>query len=90
MTEKNKRVKVALTVGAVLLFVILICVMVYQLLAIGVQRARAEELNNAIADYNTKYSEATDTYEARSARWWIIQRARELGYSFDGEKIYED
>ena len=41
--EKAKKIVVASTVGAVLLVVILVAVMVYQLIAIGVENKRKNE-----------------------------------------------
>lgn len=79
--EKSKRVTVALTVGAVLLLVILLFVMIYQIIAISYGRKQNRELKEAIAEYNRMIAEGEDIYEARSQRWWIELRARELGYS---------
>ena len=90
MTEsKFKRVVVSLTVGAVLLIVILVSVLVYQLVSINKAVAKREELDNAIKEYNILKEDADKQLEAYSSYWWIVQRARELGYSFDGDKLYD-
>lgn len=85
---KLKRVIIATTVGAVLLLVILIAVMVFQLISIGVHKKKEAELNAQIAIYKELKETSEDALEERSAYWWIVQRARELGYYFDGDKIY--
>ena len=79
--DKKKRLTVAITVGAVLLLVILLLVMVYQIIAISFEKKKNRELREAIAEYNRMIDEGEDIYAARSERWWIELRARELGYS---------
>ena len=49
-----------------------------------------EFLNAEIATYKQLLEEGDKTIEARTSRWWIEQRARELGYIFDGDHIYKD
>lgn len=89
MTEsKLKRMIVALTVGAVLLLVCLLSVMIYQLIAIGKQERKLSELNAKIEQYTQMIKDGEDTLEVRSTRQWIIREARQLGYIFDGDKIY--
>ena len=89
MTEsKLKRMIVALTVGAVLLLVCLLSVMIYQLIAIGKQERELSELNAKIEQYTQMIKDGEDTLEVRSTRQWIIREARQLGYIFDGDKIY--
>ena len=87
--EKFKRKVVAITVGAVMLVVILLSVLIFQLVSIGVEVNKREELDAAIAEYNLLKDEAGKELEAYSSYWWIVQRARELGYSFDGEHLYK-
>ena len=87
--EKFKRKVVAITVGAVLLIVILLSVLVFQLVSIGVEVKKQKELDAAIAEYNLLKEEAGKELEAYDSYWWIVQRARELGYSFDGEHLYK-
>lgn len=79
--EKAKRLTVALTIGAVLLLAILLIVMIYQIIAISFEKKKNRELRDAIAEYNRMIDEGEDIYLARSERWWIELRARELGYS---------
>ena len=86
---KLKRVIIATTVGAVLLLVILIAVMIFQLISISVQKRKEAELNEQIAIYKELKETNENALEERSTYWWIVQRARELGYYFDGEKIYK-
>ena len=89
MTEsKAKRMIVALTVGAVLLLVCLLSVMIYQLIAIGKQEKDLADINAKIELYHQMIEDGEDTLEVRSTRQWIIREARQLGYIFDGDKIY--
>ncbi len=87
--EKTKRVIVATTVGAVLLLVVLLAVMVFQLISISVQRKREKRLDEQIAIYKELKETNENALEERSAYWWIVQRARELGYYFDGDKKFK-
>lgn len=86
--EKQKRLIVAVTVGSVLLMVVLLFVMVFQLVALSQERNKHAVLEQKIAEYKTLKEQGEDALEARSARWWIEQSARELGYYFDGDKLY--
>ena len=87
--EKTKRVIVATTIGAVLLLVVLLAVMVFQLISISVHRKNERALDEQIAIYKELKATNEDALEERSTYWWIVQRARELGYYFDGEKLYK-
>ena len=88
--EKFKNTVIAVTVGAVLLIVILVSVMLYQLIAINVANRRLEELNAEIEKYKILREDEEKIIEARSSYWWIVQRARELGYIFDGDNIEDE
>ena len=88
--KKFNNLVVAGTGGAVLLMVILVFVMAFQLIRIGVENKKLNELNAEIAVYKQLLEEGDKTIEARTSRWWIEQRARELGYIFDGDHIYKD
>lgn len=87
--DKFKRKVVAFTVGAVLLVVILVSVLAYQLISISIERKKLNELDAKIAEYLELKEDASKELDAYDSYWWIIQRARELGYSFDGEKLYK-
>lgn len=78
--SKAERLIVAITAGAVLLVVILVSVLVYQLISINVKNRQVAELEAKIAEYNQLIEDGENVKEARSMRWWIEQRARELGY----------
>ncbi len=88
--EKFKKTVVAVTVGAVLLVIVLVTVMIYQLIAINVADRRLDELNAEIEKYKLLRDDEEKIIEARSSYWWIVQRARELGYVFDGDKIADE
>ena len=86
---KLKKVIVASTVGAVLLLVILIAVMIFQLISINVHKRNDAALDEQIGIYKELKETNEDALKERSTYWWIVQRARELGYYFDGEKLYK-
>lgn len=91
MTEsKAKRLIVAVTVGAVMLLVMLMSIWVYQLIAINVKEKNLAELDAKIQEYKVLTEKGEDTLEVRSTRQWIIREARQLGYVFDGDKIYPE
>ncbi len=87
--ESFKRKVIALTVGAVLLVFILVSVLFYQLISISSERKKQRELDAKIIEYNQMKEDADKELEAYDSYWWIVQRARELGYGFDGEKLYK-
>lgn len=87
--SKRKKIIVATTVGAVLLLVILLCVMVYQMIAISVERKRSAELETAKAEYEQLIQNGKDTFDARSKEAWIVRRARELGYIYPDDIILD-
>ena len=87
---KFKRVVVELTVGAVLLLTVLLSVMVYQIVAILNSQRELAELERKITEYNEIIKHSDDVIEERSAYQWIVMRARQLGYYFDGDKIYKN
>lgn len=86
--QKFKRIVGAATVTAVILAVILVVMLIYQLLSINTETSKMRELEEAIAEYERLIEEEGDTIEARSQKWWIIQRARELGYRFKEDDPY--
>lgn len=86
MTEsKFKKMVIAITVGAVLLVVILLSIMVYQLIAIAVQKREMNSLNARIQEYNRLIEENDQTIEVHSSRYWIEWEARRYGLRLPGE-----
>ena len=86
MTEsKFKRLVVAGTVGAVLLVAILLIVMVYQLIAIAVEKNNYEEYQAAIARLEQLKDDNEQTLQYRQTEAWIVRRARELGFKYKGD-----
>ncbi|MBQ9104153.1 MAG: hypothetical protein IJY57_03600 [Clostridia bacterium] len=61
--------------------------MIFQIISISVEKKKLNELEEQIAIYKELIEDGEDTVEARTSRWWIIERARELGYVFDGDKL---
>lgn len=87
--SKLKRIVGAATVTAVLLVVILLAIMIYQLIAISNEANKKNELDAAIVEYHRLIEETGESIETRSQRWWIEQRARELGYRFVDDVLYD-
>ena len=87
--EKFKRIVVASVVTAVLLFIILVSTMIFQMLAISTHKQKIKELDTKITEYNQMIQETGDTIETRSMRWWIERRARELGYHYQDDFVYD-
>ena len=86
MSESDfKKLVISLTVGAVMLLVILLSVMIYQLISISKLKAEEADLEAKITEYQVLIEDTEDTIEARSMRWWIERRAREIGYIYDGD-----
>lgn len=85
--SKLKRIIGASVVTAVILVVLLSAVMIYQLLAINARQKRIRELEAQIAAYEQMNEDARDSIEGRSSKWWIVQRARQLGYKFKDDSI---
>lgn len=63
--------------------------MIYQWIAIGVKRRHIDELNTTIAYYYEIKDDADKVWEARDTKAWIERRARELGYVFKDDMLYE-
>ena len=79
---KFKRIIVALTVGAVVFLAFLVMFMCYQLIKIGVERNKLNQLKADIAAYEREYKEGEETIDIRRQRLYIERRARELGYHY--------
>jgi hypothetical protein len=63
--------------------------MVYQLISANIEKKRIDELDAKIVEYRELIEKGEETKEARSTLWWIVREAQELGYVFDGDKIYD-
>ena len=86
MTEsKFKKMVIAITVGAVLLVVILLSIMIYQLIAIAVEKREMKILNSHIAEYNRLIEENADTIDIHKSDLWIQITARRYGLRLPGE-----
>lgn len=80
--SKFKRLVVAITAGAVMLLIFLLIIMIYQLIAIGVEKSKERELLAVIEEYEALIEDGENTLKAHSDRQWIERRARELGYVY--------
>ncbi len=79
--EKFRKRVVAITFGAVLLFVILFGFMIYGLVSISVRSHRIDELKEQIAYYKSLTEEEKERADACGEWEYIKQEARKLGYS---------
>lgn len=84
--ELFKKRVIAFTVGAVVLLAVLLILMCYQLIKIGVENGRKAELTAAIAELDADLAGGEETIEIMQKKWWIVQRARELGYHYETDK----
>ena len=84
--ELFKKKVIAFTVGAVILLAVLLILMCYQLISIGVENNRKAELTAAIAELDAELGNGEETIEIMQKKWWIVQRARELGYYYENDK----
>lgn len=64
--------------------------MVYQMVAISVKNRDLDELQDKIAYYQQLKAAGEDEIAIKETYDWIVERARELGYRFDGDKLYEN
>jgi len=80
--EKTKKLIISSTIGAVLLAVILLSILVYQLIAMGVEKRRIKYFENAIAECEQMIADGENEKLAYSKRDWIIRQAYKYGYIF--------
>jgi predicted membrane protein len=84
--EKTKKVIIASTIGAVLLAVILVSVLVYQLIAMGVEKRRIKYFEDAIAECEQMIADGENEKLAYLKRDWIIKQAYKYGYIFSTDQ----
>lgn len=85
--EKKRKLIVATTIGGILLACILLCVMIYQIIAIETKKRDVAHLESVIAQLEQDIENGEDTLEIRQTKEWILRRAAELGYDI---KEWED
>lgn len=78
--EKFKRVVVAITVGAVLLFTILLSIMVFQIVSIFCKRSEIKGLKRDIEIYEELIQDEEKKLQAVSLKEYIINEAKKLEY----------
>ena len=83
--EKFKRIVVALTVGAVVFLSCLIIFMCYQLIKIGVEKRKINELNVKITEAEQLYDDGEKQLEYLRTKGAIERLARELGYHYSDD-----
>ena len=83
--EKRNRILAALTVNAVLLFVILIIVWIYQLITIVVLINRKADIEKQITQYKQQINNAQSKLEEYQTEEWLRNKAYEYGFVFPGE-----
>ena len=82
-TDRKEKLTVSITVVAVLLLVVLIAVLVYQLITISVKKREESSLDEQIAILREMTEQGKSDIEIHSQKWWVEQRARELGYFYN-------
>lgn len=80
MDEKFKKKIVAITIGAVMLFVILFCVMVYGIIKILVIKKENKNYEDQVAYYLSLTEEEKQIANAAGLEDYIRQEAMKLGY----------
>ncbi|MDY6367915.1 MAG: hypothetical protein SPL13_05335 [Clostridia bacterium] len=88
--NRKKQRRTAFIIGGILLVLILLSIMLYQIIAIGQANARYDELCAKVEYYKQLKEEGAAEDEIRQTEEWIIQRARELGYRFENDKLYKE
>lgn len=88
MDERRKtQRKNAYIVGAVLLLLILLAILVYQIIAMPAKRSEYDELIDKVEYYKELKENGEDEIKIKETYEWIVERARELGYRFEDDKI---
>ncbi|MBE7087289.1 MAG: hypothetical protein E7369_03210 [Clostridiales bacterium] len=59
------------------------------MIAIGVASSRKAELDRAITEYKQLVEDGDDLLAERTSYQWIVQRARQLGYVFNGDQLIQ-
>lgn len=83
--QKRKRIHNATIVGAIFLAVVLLVVLVYQIVAISIEKRDLKALKEQIAYYQSLTEEERNSLEAMDTLEWIKARARELGFELKGD-----
>lgn len=88
--EKFKKIVIGGTVAAVLLLAVLLIFLIYQLIAISVQRNREAELAAQLQECLNYIETAESDLEIYRGRLWLETIARELGMRGQGDRSDED
>lgn len=87
--EKLKKIVSAATVAAVLLFVILTFVLIYQMINISAYKRKKQRLIAEIESLRIKIEQTEDEIERNSTILYLEQRAREYGFIYSNDKVYD-
>lgn len=88
--EKFKKIVIASTVAAVILFVFLIIFLVGQLISISAQKKRDKELQQLIEQYNQLINSQENDISIYEDRVWLEIAARELGMKFPDDIDWDE
>ena len=88
--EKIKRITVATTVCAVVLFCFLMFVFVFQIVKISASKKLEAEYDAQISYLEELRDEGVDKIDLHKQSWVVQARARELGYNFDMDRYVND
>lgn len=85
--ERKVQRRNAFIVGAILLVLLLLAIMLYQIVAICSGKKDLDELQDKIDYLEELKKKGADEIEIKETYKWIYERAMELGYLFDGDKL---
>ncbi|MDE6104498.1 MAG: hypothetical protein K2O41_03865 [Clostridia bacterium] len=80
--EKRNRFVAAITVNAVILFVILVAVIIYQIVDIAVLKNKRDKLQTEIDYYTTETEKEGDSLEYYKSKEYLLDKAFEYGFVF--------
>lgn len=87
--EKLKKIVSAATVAAVLLAVILCLIILYQMITISAYKRKKQRLIAEIESLRVKIEQTEDEIERNSTILYLEQRAREYGFIYSDDKVYQ-
>ncbi|MDE5721656.1 MAG: hypothetical protein K2I30_02810 [Clostridia bacterium] len=80
--EKRNRFVAAITVNAVILFVILVAVIIYQIVDIAVLKSKRDNLKAEIDYYTTETEKESDSLDYYKSKDYLLDKAFEYGFVF--------
>lgn len=84
--EKLKKIVTASTISAVLLLFILICVLIYQVVALSIANDKKRQLEQEIVSLQQSIDNYENDYDYYLSQSYLEDAAREYGYKYSGDK----